>query len=134
MAALPCGQPLQATDVIEAVVTPGTYVQATVSDIGTPGPRGYSAYQLAQQEGYSGSLEEWLAQWVVKTGDTMTGPLQVPAGIVSAPGLQVGGADTGLYQDADGISAAVNGTAVARLAVLASAPAGPAFGVGVTSA
>jgi hypothetical protein len=40
--------------------------------------------------------------YVLRAGDTMTGPLQVPAGSVTAPGLQVGASDTGIFSSANG--------------------------------
>lgn len=49
---------------------------------------------------------------VAIAGDTMTGALQVPAGTAGAPGLQVGAADTGLFQAAGKLGFAVGGTEV----------------------
>jgi hypothetical protein len=53
---------------------------------------------------------------VLKTGSTMTGALQVPSGTVSANGIQVGAAGTGLYSPGTGILAlAADGTEVLRV-------------------
>lgn len=60
------------------------YVAAYVPNSGTP-----TWIPIAGADGF-----------VKKSGDTMTGPLQVPAGTVAAPGLAVGRAQTGLFYDA----------------------------------
>jgi hypothetical protein len=49
----------------------------------------------------STAYTEWTyapGMFVMKSGDTMTGPLVVPAGTVSAPGLAVGATGSGLYE------------------------------------
>lgn len=54
--------------------------------------------------------------FVAKTGDTMTGALQVPAGAVGTPGLRIGDADTGFFSTIHGeISAAFDGVETIRL-------------------
>lgn len=63
--------------------------------------------------------------YVAKSGDTMTGPLQVPAGLVSAPGLQLGDADTGFYQTSAQIHAAIDGVEIWR-----ATATGIAYGAG----
>lgn len=45
--------------------------------------------------------------YVEKDGDTMTGPLRVPVGLVSAPGLQVGAIDIGFFNAAANVLSAV---------------------------
>jgi hypothetical protein len=46
-------------------------------------------------------LPDW-EDGVSLSGGTLTGPLRVPGGVYSAPGLQVGSADTGIYEMPDG--------------------------------
>lgn len=53
--------------------------------------------------------------FVLITGSTMTGALQVPAGAAATPGLRVGDADTGFYQTAGHLLTAIDGVNVADL-------------------
>lgn len=48
-----------ATTVVEVKV-PARVKSVTVSGRGTQGPRGYDAYQVAVQNGYVGTVSEWL--------------------------------------------------------------------------
>jgi hypothetical protein len=84
---------------------------------------------LLFQTGFSGRLEFGLigddnltlkvspdgSVWTTAlTVDKTTGVLRIPAGSVSSPGLQVGDADTGLYQTSGKLQAAVDGVEVWR--------------------
>jgi hypothetical protein len=63
---------------------------------------------------------------VLKTGDTMTGPLQVPVGTTIAPGLGLGAADgTGISRSANAVVISAQGTLIG--AFIAGSPAAAQF-------
>jgi len=66
--------------------------------------------ELGFLAGVTAPVQAQLNSKVSKSGDTMTGTLQVPAGTAALPGLAVGAANVGLSSAANNLSFDTNGT------------------------
>ena len=77
---------------------------------GAQGPTGATGPQGPEgPQGPQGPAQD-ISGKVNKAGDTMTGPLQVPAGTAAAPSLQLAAANVGLYSASGAINFSTAGT------------------------